>query len=57
MLESKEKYAVPESMQEFLTIDEFKLLMNTECNNEEVKKTKNLNALNLVSKVFATPQP
>lgn len=57
MLESKEKYAVPESMQEFLTIDEFKLLMNTECNNEEVKMTKNLNALNLVSKVFATPQP
>ncbi len=38
MLESKEKCAVPESMREFLTIDEVKLLMNTECNNEEVKK-------------------
>ncbi len=38
MLESKEKCAAPESMREFLTINELKLLMKTECNNEEVKK-------------------
>lgn len=38
MLDSKEKCSVPESMREFLTIDELKTLVNTPCKNGEVKR-------------------